>query len=102
MGLVNGRFDGAGPAPIDDAYAVSLALASGRRLDVRGLVVTYGNDHQAPELRAAKRAARALRAHVPIVGGATEPLANPPIEWADGTEIRDWCVNGGVRFMARE
>ena len=36
------------------------------------------------------------------IGGATEPLANPPIEWSDGTEIRDWCVNAGVRFMARE
>ena len=102
MGLVNGRFDGAGPAPIDDAYAVALGLASRSQLDVRGLVVTYGNDHEPPELRAARRAVRAIGADVPIVGGATEPLANPPIAWFDGTEIRDWCVNRGVRFMARE
>jgi inosine-uridine nucleoside N-ribohydrolase len=102
LGLVNGRFDGAGPAPIDDAYAVALGLANRERLDVRGIVVTYGNDHQAPELRAARRAVGAIGAHVPVVGGATEPLANPPIAWFDGTEIRDWCVNDGVRFMARE
>jgi pyrimidine-specific ribonucleoside hydrolase len=102
MGVINGRFDGAGPAPIDDAYAVSLALANRKQLDVRGLVVTYGNDHQRPELRAARRAVRALGADVPVVGGATEPLANPPIRWFDGREIRDWCVNDGVRFMARE
>jgi pyrimidine-specific ribonucleoside hydrolase len=102
MGLVNGRFDGAGPAPVDDAYAVSLALANPRQLDVRGLVVTYGNDHQQPELRAAQRAMRAIGSDVPIVGGATEPLANPPIGWFDRRPIGDWCVNAGVRFMARE
>jgi len=102
MGLLNGRFDGAGPAPIDDAYAVSLALASPRQLDVRGLVVTYGNDHQQPEVRAAHRAMRAIGSDVPIVGGATEPLANPPIRWFDRRAIGDWCVNAGVRFMARE
>src|SRR5437763_56108 len=102
MGLINGRFDGAGPAPIDDAYAVSLGLANRQQLQVRGLVVTYGNDHQAPEVRAARRATRAIGANVPIVGGASDALANPPIKWFDGREIRDWCVNDGVRFMARE
>jgi pyrimidine-specific ribonucleoside hydrolase len=102
MGLLNGRFDGAGPAPIDDGYAVSLALGNPRQLDVRGLVVTYGNDHQQPEVRAAHRAMRAIGSGVPIVGGATEPLANPPIGWFDGRAIGDWCVNAGVRFMARE
>jgi pyrimidine-specific ribonucleoside hydrolase len=102
MGLVNGRFDGAGPAHSDDAYAVSLALANPRKLDVLGLIVTYGNDQQQPEVQAAHRALRALGSHVPIVGGATGPLANPPIRWFDGRVIRDWCVNAGVRFMARE
>jgi pyrimidine-specific ribonucleoside hydrolase len=102
MGLVNGRFDGAGPAPIDDAYALSLALANRDQVDVRGIVVTYGNDHQPPELLAARRAMRAIGAHFPIVSGATEPLANPPIEWFEGAEIPKWCVNDGVRFMARE
>lgn len=101
LGLVNGRYDRAGPAPIDDAYAVALALAH-EEIDVRGLVVTHGNDHMAPEVEAAERAMAALDADVPVVPGAAVPLTKPPIKWFNDRLIEDWCVNDGVRFMAEE
>jgi pyrimidine-specific ribonucleoside hydrolase len=102
LGLINGRFDGPGPAPTDDAYAVALALARPEQFDVRGLVITFGNDKMEPEVRAAQRAMDALDADVPIYEGAAVPLSKPPVRFFDDRPLADWCVNDGVRFMAAE
>ncbi|WP_111132102.1 nucleoside hydrolase [Micromonospora deserti] len=103
LGLINGRFGGeAGPAPVDDAYAVALAAANSDRFDVRGLVITFGNDVMLPQLRAAERGLHELELGFPVVPGAQVPFSNPPVQFFDGRQLPDWCVNDGVRFMADE
>lgn len=102
MGLVNGSFAGPGAPPIDDGYAVALALAERERLDLLGLVTTHGNALMAPETIAAERLVAAIGEELPVRAGAAVALANPSVEWYDGSPMAEWCVNEGVEWMAEE
>lgn len=104
LGLMNGRFDGPGAPPVDDAYAVALALSHSDALEVVGLVTVHGNSSV---VAAETRAAESLVGQVglpglPVVEGAAAPLPNPGVEWFDGESLADTCVNDGVEFMADE
>jgi pyrimidine-specific ribonucleoside hydrolase len=71
-------------------------------LDVRGVVLTWGNNDVGPERHAAERLLRIKGADVPLVKGAAVKLSDPQVGWFEGTEEPEGCVNDGVRFMARE
>ncbi|MDM4719441.1 nucleoside hydrolase [Micromonospora sp. WMMA1363] len=102
MGLTTGRRNGILPLvpDIDDSYAMALAVA--HHLDVRGVVVTMGNSMVRPSMVTARATVRALGAHVPVVQGADVWLSDQPQETTSGADLKDTCVNDGVRFMAKE
>lgn len=104
LGLVNGTFGGfaPGPAPPDDAFAVALAATAPDELDVRGLVITHGNDVMAAEVIAATQGLEEMGLDVPVVSGPAIPLPNPPIETVDGAPLTGSCIDDGVRFLADE
>jgi inosine-uridine nucleoside N-ribohydrolase len=98
-GLENGWR--AGVSDIDDGLAVAMALAS-VKLDVRGVVVTFGNNLMEPEYAIAARVVAGMGSTVPVRRGAPRPLPEVAVKLYDGTAIVDACLNDGVRFMAEE
>ena len=97
-GLQNGWR--AGVNDIDDGLAVGMALAD-RSLDVRGVVVTFGNNDMEPEKLVGDRLVRDLmRSDVPVLRGAAAKLSDPQVAWYDETPAYEACLNEGVRFMA--
>jgi pyrimidine-specific ribonucleoside hydrolase len=100
-GLVGGWR--AGISDVDDGLALGMALGASE-LDVRGVVVTTGNNNLQPQLVVARRIAGELlrRREVPILAGASQRLTDPPVRWYDGRSLDGTCVNDGVRFLARE
>ena len=96
-GLANGWR--AGVSDIDDGLAIAMALAA-PELDVRGVVVTWGNNLMEPEVAIAARVVAGMSANVPVVRGAPRPLPEVPVTLYDGSAVDDACLNDGVRFMA--
>jgi len=88
----------------DDGFAAAMAHYS-KRFDIRGVVVTFGNDYRDPEIVAATRLLRDLmRTGLPVLPGAAVPLSDPPAEWTTASvpPVGEPCVNAGVRFMKEE
>src|ERR1700688_990690 len=100
-GLVGGWR--AGPSDIDDGLAVGMALGL-PAVEVRGVVVTLGNNNVQPEGAVAQRIVDdlLLRPPVPVVSGSSQRLTAPPVTWYDGHWLPAECVNDGVRFMAAQ
>jgi pyrimidine-specific ribonucleoside hydrolase len=98
-GLVGGWRGG--PSDIDDGFAVGMALGLAG-LDVRGIVVTLGNNNVQPEVAVAQRIVRDLlhRQEVPVLSGSSQRLTDPAVAWYDHQPLPAECVNEGVRFMA--
>ena len=103
MGLTSGSANGtsSSPSDYDDSWALALA-ASSDELDVRGVVVTMGNNMVVPEMGAAQATADALDLDVPVVQGASTWLPMTPLQDYQGTDLDDACVNDGVEFLADE
>lgn len=98
-GLNGGWWSGAGD--IDDGLAIAMSLAS-PRLDVRGVVVTFGNALVEPSYSIAKRVVDGMGSTVPVLRGAPRPLPEYPMTLYDGTKLNSACLNAGIRFMADE
>lgn len=100
-GLVGGWR--AGPSDVDDGLAVGMALGL-PAIEVRGVVVTLGNNNVEPEVAVAQRIVGDLlrRRDVPVVAGSSQRLTAPPVGWYDGKALPAECVNDGVRFMAAQ
>jgi pyrimidine-specific ribonucleoside hydrolase len=100
-GLVGGWRGG--PSDIDDGFAVGMALGL-PAVEVRGVVVTLGNNNLQPELVVARRVVGDLlhRQDVPVVAGSSQRLTDPAVTWFDGQPLPAECVNEGVRFMAEQ
>jgi pyrimidine-specific ribonucleoside hydrolase len=92
-----------GPSDVDDGFAVGMALGL-PQLEVRGIVVTLGNNDVAPELAVAQRIVHDLlhRPEVPVVSGSSQRLTDPPVTWYDQRPLAAECLNDGVRFMAAQ
>ncbi|MCH9816219.1 MAG: nucleoside hydrolase [Actinomycetia bacterium] len=102
MGLTSDATNGtaAAPSDIDDSWAYALAATQGA-LDIRGVVVTMGNNMAAPEVEVARQTVAAMETDVPVVMGATVWLDDA--KSVDDTPIpTDGCVNDGVRFLRDE
>jgi pyrimidine-specific ribonucleoside hydrolase len=93
----------AGPSDIDDGFAVGMALGL-PPLEVRGIVVTLGNNNVQPELAVAQRIVHDLlhRQEIPVVSGSSQRLTYPAVTWYDHRPLAAECVNDGVRFMAAQ
>jgi pyrimidine-specific ribonucleoside hydrolase len=99
-GLVNGSRPG--PSDIDDGLAAAMALHA-HRLNVRGIILTFGNNDAGAEFRAAKHIVRTvLHSKVPVRQGAAVPLSVPQVQWYNQKPVRAACMNDGVRLMAKE
>lgn len=103
IGLINGALAGtrSGPSDADDGFAAALAL-NAPALEVRGLVITYGNNLTKPEMMVARTTLQILGSEIPVLSGATRPLPNPGIELYTGKTLDDSCLNEGTRFMAEQ
>lgn len=92
----------AGINDIDDGLAVAMAL-NDPSLDVRGIVVTFGNNDMEPEAVVANRIVHGLlHSRVPVLRGAAVALSDPQVSWYDGSPLTEGCLNEGVVFMAEE
>lgn len=106
LGLINGATNGpdSHATDVDDAYAVTLALAGG--LDVIGIVTTFGNAKEASSFQSALKGLAALgRQDIPVLHGAQSPIAAQPVYFATsaGTSTAlPYCVNEGVTFMKEQ
>ena len=106
LGLINGATNGpdSHPTDVDDAYAVTLALAGG--LDVIGIVTIFGNAKEASSYQSAVKGLAALgRQDIPVLHGAQSPIAAEPVYFATSSGISTafpYCVNEGVTFMKEE
>ncbi|WP_421726388.1 nucleoside hydrolase [Bauldia sp.] len=96
-GLIGGWVPGA--SDVDDGLAIAMAIDS-PRLDVRGIVVTWGNTFVDPSYTVAKRIVDGMGTSVPVVHGAPRALPRDPMSNYEGTAITTACLNDGVRFMA--
>lgn len=103
IGLINGTLAGtrSGPSDADDGFAAALAL-NASALDVRGLVITYGNNLTKPETMVARTTLEILGSEIPVLFGATRPLPNPEIELYTGKTLEYACLNEGVEFIAEQ
>lgn len=103
MGLTTGNANGTedDPSDVDDSWAFALA-ATHDELDVRGVVVTMGNNLVAPEMTTAQATVDAMGSDVPVVRGASVWLSVAPLMNAAGEALPRSCVNEGVEFMADE
>jgi inosine-uridine nucleoside N-ribohydrolase len=90
-----------GVSDIDDGLAIAMALAS-PKLEVRGVVVTFGNNLMEPEFAVASRVVEGMGVAVPVVRGASRPLPEAAVTRYDGSAVDGACLNEGVRFMAGE
>lgn len=88
----------AGRSDIDDGLAIAMAHHA-EELDLRGVVVTFGNNDLEPQALVAERIAAELEGDVPVLRGASVALTSPQVEWTDGGEIPEACWNEGVAFM---
>lgn len=101
-GLVGGWR--AGRSDVDDGLAMAMAAAA-PELDLRGVIVTLGNNDLAPQMLVAERIAEGLGQHrslaggIPVHPGAAVALTDPQVAWPDGTEIPEACWNEGVAFL---
>lgn len=88
---------------IDDGWAVGMAVAD-PTLDLRGVVVTFGNGLVDPEVVVAEKIVRDLldEPEIPVVRGAAEALSTEQTFWYDGTPLNPACINDGVTFMAEQ
>ena len=86
---------------IDDGWAIGMAL-NDQTIDVRGIVVTYGNNILGPEMIVTKKIVHNLLGHskVPVLRGAAKSLPKIPLNWYDDKPLIDACINEGVEFMA--
>jgi pyrimidine-specific ribonucleoside hydrolase len=95
----------AGVSDVDDGFAVAMAYYS-KRFDLRGVIVTFGNDYRDPEIVVADRLLGDLmKVQIPVLEGAAVPLSDPPAQWtttAPPSLVEDTCANAGVRFMKEE
>ncbi len=102
MGLTTGATNGTDetPSDVDDAWAYALAVAEGG-LDIRGVIVTMGNNMAAPEVAVAQRTVEAMDTDVPVVKGASVWLDDASS--VSGDDIgTDGCVNDGVLFLKEQ
>ncbi|MCP4384903.1 MAG: hypothetical protein GY798_26405 [Hyphomicrobiales bacterium] len=90
-----------GPGDIDDGLAIAMAVAS-HRLDVRGVVVTFGNALVEPSFAVAQRVVDGMGSTISVFRGAARPLPEFPMTLYDGSKLDSACLNQGVRFMADE
>jgi len=105
------------PQDIDDGLALAMALnldAEGR-IDVIGVIPTYGNASLAAEMLVARQIVQHLKGHrdIPIVPGATSPASptlHPIPTWFDGNNaavlghdgsFQAACRNLGVSKMSK-
>ncbi len=102
MGLTTGSTNGTDetPSDVDDAWAYALAVAEGG-LDIRGVVVTMGNNMAAPEVAVAKQTVAAMDTDVPVVEGASVWLDDASSVSGDDIST-DGCVNDGVLFLKEQ
>jgi inosine-uridine nucleoside N-ribohydrolase len=84
---------------IDDGLAIAMALAS-PKLDLRGVVVTYGNNLMEPEYEIARHIVAGMGSDVPVVRGAPMPLPEVEVKLYDGKSVISACLNEGVSFIA--
>ena len=103
MGLNTGNANGmqSGPSDIDDAYAYALVHAADT-FDIRGLVLTMGNNQVRAEKPIAERTLQQLGSDAPVVVGADVWLPLKPTAEFDGDQPPDTCLNEGVGFMAEQ
>jgi pyrimidine-specific ribonucleoside hydrolase len=99
-GLQNGWRSGV--SDIDDGLAIAMALSFPEAIDVRGIVVTWGNNLMEPEFAVAERVVQGMGADVPVLHGASRGLPVYPVVDYDGTTVNSACLNEGVEFMASE
>ncbi len=105
LGLINGATNGpdSHATDVDDAYAVTLALAGG--LDVIGIVTIFGNAKEASSYQSAQKGLAALgRQDIPVLHGAQSPIAAKPVYFTTSgpSSAFPYCVNEGVNFMKQE
>lgn len=98
-GLQGGLFNSV--IDIDDGLAIALAIAS-PKLEVLGVIVTFGNTSMEPEYYIAKKVVDAMSSTVPVLHGAPRPLPEYTVELFDGTVLNDACLNEGVSFIAEQ
>ena len=106
---LNGGWRG-GYSDIDDGLAVAMAYFSGR-FNIRGVVVTFGNNYVQPEFEVASTLLhKYMGTNIPVLEGASIPLYDPPLQ---SITIRDpknpdtlktfVCAgNQGIEFMHAE
>ena len=101
LGVINGATNGPDrhAADVDDAYAVTLALQG--KLDIQGLVTTFGNDKAQPSAESARRGLRVLGVNQDIIRvGAEGFLDALPVQFEPALEEAPvFCTNDGVRLM---
>lgn len=88
-----------GVSDIDDGLAIAMALAT-PKLEVLGVVVTFGNNLMEPEFEVASRVVEGMGVAVPVLRGAPRPLPEAAVTRYDGSAVDGACLNEGVRFMA--
>lgn len=98
-GLQGTRFET--PSDIDDGIVMAHALNSAA-FDVKGVVVTYGNNALEPEFKIAEYIGRQLfkNSDLLIIRGAANALGFPLTR--NGSPFPEGCVNEGVAFMAKQ
>jgi len=98
-GLVGGWRPGA--ADIDDGWAIGMAAAD-PALDLRGVVVTFGNGLVDPEFVVTEKIVYDLigETDIPVMRGAASALSTEQTFWYDGAPLNPVCINDGVTFMA--
>lgn len=98
-GLKGARFNT--PSDIDDGILMAHALHSAE-FDVKGVVVTYGNNAMEPEFKIAEYIGHHLfsNSNLPVIRGAANALGFPLSR--NGSPFPEGCVNEGVAFMAEQ
>lgn len=100
----------AGYSDIDDGLAVAMAHFSGK-FNIRGVVVTFGNNYVQPEFDVATTLLhKYMNTSIPVVLGASIPFYDPPLQDLSIPDPRDpnklktmMCAgNQGVEFMHSE
>lgn len=101
LGLINGASNGNAvhAADVDDAYAVSLAIANG--LDVATVVTLFGNDKAQPSQQSAVRSLnQTLDCRIDVRLGAQSIFSTQPISFQPPLlGVPFFCINDGVEQM---